>query len=205
MSKKVKIPTPIEILNEFSARGLPEHFCIVPFTTLIFNPDGKVGVCRQKGTQHFIGDITKESVEDIWNNDYITKWRDEFLSGDIQICKEEISRTSCHLSMDNYTLFNEVELSSKQSGPMLKLTANFNGQCNLRCKMCDIWTMQNGLYDTIGFWDNAKENFFPFIKEVEMLSGEPFIQEDTYKLIDIVSEVNPDCLWSFTTNGHWKL
>jgi len=205
MSKKVAIPTPLEILNEFSKKGLPEHFCIVPFTNMIFNPDGRVGICRQKGTDHFVGNITEESIEDIWNNQYLRDWRKEFLSGDINVCKKEIERTSCHLSMDNYTLWDEVDLSEIQSGPMLKLTANFNGKCNLRCKMCHIWTMQNGLYDQINFWDQAKDQVFPHIKEVEMLSGEPFIQEDTYRLIDEVSKVNKDCLWSFTTNGHWKL
>jgi MoaA/NifB/PqqE/SkfB family radical SAM enzyme len=205
MSEKKTIPTPLEILNEFSNRGLPEHFCIVPFTNMIFNPDGKVGVCRQKGTEHFVGDITQNTVEEIWNNDYVRNWRREFLTGDIRVCKKEIERTSCHLSMDNYTLWDSVDLSEVQSGPMLKLTANFNGKCNLRCKMCHIWTMRNGLYDEINFWELAEEQFFPHIKEVEMLSGEPFIQEDTYRLIDELSAVNPDCLWSFTTNGHWKL
>ena len=65
--------------------------------------------------------------------------------------------------------------------------------------------MRNGLYDEINFWEQAQEHFFPNIKEIEMLSGEPFIQEDTYRLIDEISAVNPDCLWSFTTNGHWRL
>ncbi len=197
--------TPLEILNEFSKHGLPEHFCIVPFTNMIFNPDGRVGICRQKGTEHFVGNILEDKVEDIWNNQYVRDWRKEFLTGDIKVCKSEIERTSCHLSIDNYTLWDSVDLSEVQSGPMLKLTANFNGKCNLRCKMCHIWTMRNGLYDEINFWKEADEKFFPHIKEVEMLSGEPFIQEDTYKLIDQVSSVNPDCLWSFTTNGHWRL
>ena len=205
MNKKSSFPTPLEILNEFSKRGLPEHFCIVPFTNMIFNPDGRVGICRQKGTEHYVGNIQENSVEEIWNNQYLRDWRKEFLSGDIKICKKEIERTSCHLSMDNYTLWDNVDLSEIQQGPMLKLTANFNGKCNLRCKMCHIWTMQNGLYDEIDFWKDAEKNFFPHIKEVEMLSGEPFVQEDTYRLIDEVSKVNPDCLWSFTTNGHWKL
>lgn len=38
-----------------------------------------------------------------------------------------------------------------------------------------------------------------------MLSGEPFIQPDTYRLINEVSAVNPNCQWTFTTNLHWRL
>jgi len=47
--------------------------------------------------------------------------------------------------------------------------------------------------------------FFKDILEVDMLSGEPFIQKDTYRLISEISAVNPECSWSFTTNAHWIL
>lgn len=196
---------PLEILELFAKNNLPDRFCVIPFSNMIFNPNGDVGICRQKGTKHVVGNITKDSIDDIWNSEYLQRWRGEFLSGDIKICEKEIKNDSCHLSPDNYTLFSEIDLSQKQEGSFLKLTANFNGQCNLKCTMCDIWMMQNGLYDEIDFWPKAKNNFFPYIKEIELLSGEPFIQRDTYRLIDEVSAVNPDALWSFTTNGHWKM
>lgn len=198
-------PTPLELLELFAKNNLPKKFCIVPFSNLILNPNGDVGVCRQKGTKHVVGNILEDSLEDIWNGEYLKKWRHEFLTGDINICKKEIQNDACHLSPDNYTLFPEIELSEKQEKSFLKLTANFNGLCNLKCTMCDIWMMQNGLYDEIGFWERAETDFFPYIKEVELLSGEPFIQKDTYRLIDAISKVNPDVLWSFTTNAHWKL
>lgn len=197
--------TPLELLELFGKNNLPQNFCVVPFSNLIFNPNGDVGVCRQKGTKHVVGNITKQSIEEIWNSEYLQTWRREFLTGDVKICQKEITNDACHLSPDNYTLFSEVSFCEVQNKPILKLTANFNGQCNLKCTMCDIWMMQNGLYDEIGFWERAETDFFPYIKEVELLSGEPFIQKDTYRLIDKISESNPDVLWSFTTNGHWKL
>ncbi|MCF8058913.1 MAG: SPASM domain-containing protein [Bacteriovoracaceae bacterium] len=200
-----KYPTPLELLELFSENNLPENFCIVPFTNLILNPNGDVGVCRQKGTKHVVGNILGKSLDEIWNSDELKSWRQEFLTGNISTCAKEIKNDSCHLSPDNYTLFPLIELSEIQSQPLLKLTANFNGQCNLKCTMCDIWMMENGLYDRIGFWDRAETDFFPYIKEIELLSGEPFIQKDTYRLIEKISEVNPDVLWSFTTNAHWKL
>lgn len=204
MNKKYPI-LPIEIIAAFQEKDLPENFCIVPFSNLIFNPNGDVGVCRQKGTKHVVGNIQKQSIEQIWNGEYLQRWREEFLSGDVKICKDEIARDACHLGADNYQIWPEITFSKEQPFPFLKLTANFNGQCNLRCRMCDIWMMQNGLYDQIGFWEQAREDFFPYIKEIELLSGEPFIQKDTYRLIDEISAVNPECTWSFTTNGHWKL
>jgi cyclic pyranopterin phosphate synthase len=65
--------------------------------------------------------------------------------------------------------------------------------------------MENGFYDLNNFWDKAEKEFFPYIKEIELLSGEPFIQKDTYKLIEKIVPINPDCQWAFTTNAHWKL
>ncbi len=196
--------TPQEVLNLFKQRDLPENFCVVPFVNLICNPGGKVGVCRQKGTEHIVGDLEKNSLEEIWNNEYLQKWRSEFLSGNVEICRREINEDFCHLGATNYEYFGDVELNIKQEFPMKKFTANLNGECNLECVMCDVWKMPNGYYDKGNFWDKAQKDIFPYIKEVELLSGEPFLQKDTYKLIDKISGINKDCLWSFTTNAHWR-
>lgn len=197
--------TPSEIQKMFVERGLPKNFCIVPFTNLIFNPGGHVSVCRQKGTDHTVGHLDRNTVDQIWNNDYMQRWRQEFLSGHVQICASEQLHHACHLSASNYHFFDETESYDIQQKELLKITANFNGKCNLKCKMCHIWSMENDFYKEENFWQEADVRFFPHIKELEMLSGEPFIQKDTYKLIERVSSVNSNCLWSFTTNGHWKL
>ncbi len=194
---------PKSILEEFESLSLPKNFCVVPFVNLIFNPGGRVSVCRHKGTDHFVGDLTKNSVGEIWNNDYMKKWRKEFLEGNVSICKKEVENNKCNLSTSSYFFFKNASFDLHQEKMPLKITANFNGQCNLRCEMCHVWTMENGFYDKINFWDELKENFFPYIIEMELLSGEPFIQSDTYRLIHEVSAVNPKCVWSFTTNGHW--
>ena len=129
-------------------------------------------------------------MDEIWNNEFIQSWRQEFLSGNVQICKNEQSRDACHLWSSNYHFFDDAKISVTQEKKILKVTANFNGQCNLECKMCHIWKMENGYYDKNEFWKNAEIDFFPYIKEIELLSGEPFIQKDTYKLIDVISSLN---------------
>lgn len=197
--------SPLEILTKFNELNLPKNFCIVPFTNIILNPSGNVSICRQKGTEHIVGSLNDNTIEEIWNSDYLKKWRNEFLTGEISICKSEIANDSCHLSSGNYFYFSSVELDTTQSDLPMKLTANFNGQCNLKCKMCDVWVMENGYYDRINYWKELEEKFFPYIKEIELLSGEPFVQKDTWRLIDSVSSLSPDCLWSFTTNAHYEL
>lgn len=197
--------SPQEIIKLFKENKLPENFCIIPFVNLIFNPGGKISVCRQKGTEHIIGSLENNTIEEVWNNEYIQAWREEFLTGNVKICKRETNEDFCHLGSLNYNYFSEVSLTKQQTLPMKKFTANFNGKCNLECVMCDVWKMPNDYYNKGDFWDKAKTDFFPYIKEMELLSGEPFVQKDTWRLIDEVSPINPDCEWSFTTNGHWKL
>lgn len=197
--------TPQQIHELFKERELPRDFCIIPFINMIFNPNGDIGICRQKGSKHVVGSLEKNSIEEVWNNEYMQKWRDEFLTGNVCICKREIEEDFCNVGAGNYEYFDEVELKKIQKLPMQKFTANFNGKCNLECIMCDVWKEPNGYYDKSNFWEKAKTDFFPYIKEVELLSGEPFVQKDTWRLIDEISSVNPNCLWSFTTNAHWKL
>lgn len=182
-----------------------KNFCLVPFTTIILEPDGQVGICRQKGSNFPIGFIQKNSISEIWNGDKAREWRREFLEGNAKVCAKEIRQRHCNLCHENNKLLDDIELSEIQTRPILKLTANFNGKCNLQCQMCDVWQKPNGLYDQINFWEPAKKDIFPFVKEIDMLSGEPFIQSDTYRLINEISSVNPSCQWTITTNAHWKL
>lgn len=194
------------VREKIKAKGFdPNRFCLVPFTTIILEPDGQVGMCRHKGSDFPIGHIQHNTIEEIWNGEKARQWRGEFLEGRPGFCSKEVKHQHCNLCTENNKLLDDIELSEWQTKPILKLTANFNGKCNLQCQMCDIWQKPNGLYDQINFWEPARRTIFPFLKEVDLLSGEPFIQNDTYRLIDEISSVNPGCKWIFTTNAHWKL
>lgn len=201
--KKQKLE-PEDILKKFKDLGLPENFCPVPFSTLIAEPDGRIGSCRLKGAEFEIGNILEnENIFDIWNSDFIKKWREEFLTGNVKICEREIRHRGCNLCSENNKLLDALDLKVTQE-KILKFTANFNGFCNLECQMCHIWQKPNGLYDKIGFWEVAEKDIFPYILEMDFLSGEPFLQKDTFKLIDAISPINPDCKWLFTTNANYK-
>jgi cyclic pyranopterin phosphate synthase len=194
-----------ELIQKFKDKELTEDFCIVPFTTLQLEADGNVNMCRQKGTEFSIGNIKDKTIEEIWNDKPIREIRKEFLDGKIKTCEKDIKYKKCNLCTENNEIFDEVEISEIQSGPILRLGFNINGKCNLQCQMCHVWQMPNDLYNDENFWNYAREKIFPTLREVELLSGEPFLQKDTYKLIDILSKQNPTCRWIITTNGHWKL
>ena len=199
-----KFANALEVLEEHQRRGLKAGFCLVPFTSLILEPDGKVGSCRHKGCEFPVGNILEHSLDEIWNGQFIQEWRRQHLEGDIKICSTEVKHRLCHLCPDYNLLLDDVDIKIRQTQRPIRLGINFNGKCNLECQMCHIWEKQNGLYDQIGFWEKLPE-YARDLREVELLSGEPFIQKDTYRLADLLGETNPDCLWTITTNCHWKL
>lgn len=192
------------IPETFSNLGLPQNFCLVPFTTLILEPDGNVGVCRHKGCDFPVGNLKEQTLDEIWNGKKIIEWRKEFLSGNVKICHDEVRYRKCHLCPEYNKLLEHTSFTEFQNGPILRLGANFNGKCNLKCIMCNVREKPNGFYDNPKFWSMLEKEILPHLKEIDLLSGEPFIQRDTYKLIEITSRVNPSCQWTLTTNAHWK-
>jgi len=192
-----------DVLKYLREHDLPENFCIIPFINLILGPGGDVSICRQKGSKHVVGHLNKNSISEIWNNEYLQRWRQEFLDGKPKICEHETKYVHCHLAPEHYWNTSLTDLKKEMPYPFKKLTANFNGECNMKCVMCDVWKQENNYYDEDNFWNEARTSILPYIQEIEMLSGEPLIQEDTFRLIDEALEINPKIQWSFTTNGFW--
>jgi radical SAM protein with 4Fe4S-binding SPASM domain len=195
---------PKEMHEFYRSKGLSENFCPVPFTTLIFEANGNVCMCRRKGAEFSIGDIRSQSIEEIWNGETLRSIREEFLTGNVTTCAKEIARDRCNISPGHSNLFEGLELKAHQTRPPIRITPNFNGRCNLECPMCHIWQFPNGLYDEVGIWQKLETDILPHLVEIDTFSGEPFVQKDTYRLIEMAARINPLIEWSFTTNGNWK-
>jgi cyclic pyranopterin phosphate synthase len=176
----------------------------MPFVNLILEPNGEVGFCRQKGTEFTFGNIQENSIWEIWNGERVRAWRREFLEGNIHTCSQEIKHRACNLCPHLNEMRPYASVKEFQPNKILRLTANLNGRCNLQCPMCDVWKLPNGFYNEDNFWKPARKEIFPFLKEVDLLSGEPFIQADTYKLMREISTLNTEVKWSITTNAHWR-
>jgi radical SAM protein with 4Fe4S-binding SPASM domain len=186
------------------SKKLPKNFCPIPFTSMILDPFGNVLSCREQGKGHILGNVKEQHWSEIWNNEKYRAWRREFLEENIVTCKEHQRDRNCHNISWNRNLIEYVELSEVISSPPKRLSPDFNGRCNLQCEMCSIWSDPNGLYDELGFWEDATESLFPYLKQIDPLHGEPMIQKDTFRLMDITAEVSPECEYRITTNGHYK-
>lgn len=176
-------------------------FCSRPFFELMMGHDGEVHPCCLLD-EYAIGNIKQNSMEELWNSEKLQSLREEFLTGNIKTCSKNISLKSCHKFYDFYEA--HIEKKAIQTKPIQKLDLRLNGKCNLKCIMCDVWKGENGNFDKSNFWQEGPASVFPYLKHIDLLGGEPFVQADSFRLIDEVSKVNKDCSWSFTTNGNWN-
>jgi cyclic pyranopterin phosphate synthase len=177
-------------------------FCSLPFTQLALYPRGDASLCCLRSGDTMVPGITPSNLTDFINRPEFQKIREEFLTGNIKTCGKDIAERKCNLFYKH--LDDVVERSKVVKGPLRRLELRLNGKCNLQCIMCEIWKDPNGYYDNEEFWQKMASEVLPHLHEIEILGGEPFIQKDTYTLLDKMGELNPQCPWLFTTNGHWK-
>lgn len=170
---------------------------------MLLEPHGVIHPCCFQ-TDVVLGDISKNTIEEIWNGEAMQKLRQEFMSGQPTSCKMQMQRLRCHKSsLREYS--EEIRIEKIQKEAPRRLDLRLNGKCNLECIMCDVWKQPNGTYTEANFWKYGRETVFPFLKEIIVLGGEPFVQKDTFRLIDEISAVNKSCQWSFVTNGQYEV
>jgi cyclic pyranopterin phosphate synthase len=179
-----------------------EAFCFYPFMQLLLQPNGVVSPCCWNQSV-ILGQIPKDKLGDVWNGETLQALRKEFLDGKPRTCDMQMRHIGCHRASRRYS-YDGLELTQVQAKGPRRLDVRLNGRCNLQCVMCDVWQQPNGLYDESDFWKIGPTQIFPFLLEMDVLGGEPFVQSDTYKLIDMISAVNQKCSWAFVTNGHYK-
>lgn len=177
-----------------------EAFCCAPFSQVCLHPTGEITPCCFN--QEIILGNQNNSFEEVWNGRALQVLRQEFLSNNIFSCRNYINSLGCQKYYQRFS--NLIEKKTIIDSKPLCLDIRLNGQCNLSCIMCNVYTQPNGLYEGSEFWTECLKLVIPKIKELWVLGGEPFIQKDTFKLIDYVLEKNPDCIWRFETNGNFN-
>ena len=174
--------------------------CNAPFSQLMLSPTGKVHPC----CYHFgvtLGSY-KDSIDGIWNGPAIKKLRQEFLDGNPTACRSRIANLSCFRDYEHLNVHGVYEVHQKT--PPNRIDVRLNGQCNLQCVMCDVWQQPNGVHNEGFIWKEGPTKIFPYLEEIDILGGEPFIQKDTFKLISQIRQVNEKCRFSFITNGQFR-
>jgi MoaA/NifB/PqqE/SkfB family radical SAM enzyme len=223
-------------------------FCLHPFTGLATREDGAIQACCRS---HPVGWIQEQTLEEIWNNDTMTRIRKQVLNNE---WPNECH--ACQLSESNgveslrqrhiepripesrVTLYPDVLKSLRDDYTMPfeipTMEIKLNNLCNLKCRMChpmdstswNDWKEVEPFYEKEGnfmvkairdlnlinkpyldkFEDNpgwwaSFEKLLPYFRRVEFAGGEPLMDPQHYKILDMLKPYGANIEIKYATNG----
>lgn len=193
--------------------------CDCPFTKFeVNNPNGDVNFCTIHNM--VLGNVNKNSIEEIWNGPAYKEVRRKFLDGKIfEICQRgcpAINGCKDYESMDWYkglpkesaayknAVLNEeemrsgkVELASKPR--WLRFSTSY--ACNLKCYHCfQRQNRKDGLMLGKGFFEDVKKNL-EYAQIVFFYGGEPLIEKDNLDLMEYLGEKKLSARVLLISNG----
>ncbi len=137
--------------NKFTSEGdrVSDTFCIMPWVHLHTWPNGNVYPCCLADSDHPLGNLKDNTLEEIWNSTDLKKIRVELLDGKKpEVCKrcymqEDMGSSSFRVSSNNqwqHHIDKAVE-TTLEDGTDTNFKLNywdfrFSNVCNLKCRMC---------------------------------------------------------------------
>ena len=190
-----------------------EVFCILPWTHLHAYPDGQAYPCCLADAHYPMGDLHKNTMEEVWNSDEYKQLRYKMMNG--LKCKE---CTKCYereqhgfISMrndSNKTLGHHIDLLDVTSpdGTLDEFKIRyydirFTNLCNMSCRTCgslfssswyqeetDLFGPRN--HPQFMYAGKDKDDMWkqmqehiPFLEQIYFAGGEPLIMEEHYKIL----------------------
>ena len=127
-----------------------ETICAIPWMHLNFEPNGKVvPCCLTSHYNYFAGDLTKQSIEEIWNSDNMKALRRQMINGERpKICstcfnKEDVTGVSGRIyhNRDFPDVIKKVPSITLEDGTCTEMDLKywdfrFSNLCNYKCRSC---------------------------------------------------------------------
>jgi len=124
--------------------------CAIPWMHLNFEPNGKVVPCCLTSTHnYFAGDLTTDSIEEIWNSDNMKSLRLQMINGEQpKICstcfnKERVTGLSgrIHHNKAFTKVLERIPKITDETGHVSEMNLlywdfRFSNLCNLKCRSC---------------------------------------------------------------------
>jgi radical SAM protein with 4Fe4S-binding SPASM domain len=205
------IITEYDARRDFSTKSF-RSVCYAPYTSLYFDSRGNVRVCCHN-SQHKVGNISKNSIDEIWNGEALKEVRGAVRAYDFSVgcayCEWELaSRSLVNLSMRKWD--DLPVLSSDPPWPQ-QMEFSISNTCNLECIMCDgsassaIRANREHLPPLPKVYSDAffaeLRKYLPHLRKAKFLGGEPFLEQECYRIWDMVIEDRLTLPCHVTTNG----
>jgi hypothetical protein len=205
-------------------------FCILPWVHFYANPDGTVLPCCIGDHNKPLGNVRKNTIKEIWNNNQYKAMRLKMLNG--ERCDE---CSACYHSEDNgiksarqhqnieFQDFNKLAYFTNTDGSLdsmdLKyLDIRWSNICNFKCRSCSStysssWATEDnkhGHTKPVFILSGGENNDTLFsqikphlanIREFYFAGGEPLLTDKHYEILDYLIEIgNTDVKLRYNTN-----
>jgi len=198
--------------NGIASLTIPKTACIVPWIHLHTWPNDAVYPCCLTPMEHPVGDLSKESLLDIWNNDAMKKLRLQMINGETPYsCRrcyeqESVGHHSLRMSLNkDFKHHKNLIAKTNADGSVNDMNIvywdfRFSNICNMRCRSCGP-QLSTGWYDEVkkiwgslpddvpqsrknlNMWEEIQP-FFDKVEEIYFAGGEPLIMEEHYKILN---------------------
>lgn len=185
-----------------------ETFCAYPFNTIFLGADGGVKTCCSGGD--ILGDINKQSIQEILQGPVAQGIRqaivEERWHPQCEQCKRLESMGARSERIDDFSTSNaeRYKNATKETFELQKLDLRWSNLCNLACNYCyeyfsSKWSVLKGIKINANKAE-AEDSLFTLISEnintidsietINLLGGEPLLQKQNHKLIDLLPNKN---------------
>lgn len=147
--------------------------CVIPWVHLNIIPRGKVyPCCMTTDFTGYAGDLTTQTIEEVWNSDYMKSIRVQMLNGEEpKMCSRcfESERSSGHSSRLNHnnhfnSKLKEIPIITQTDGTVENVDLKywdfrFSNLCNYKCRTCGPEYSSSWIPEARAFgWTDEKAN-----------------------------------------------
>jgi radical SAM protein with 4Fe4S-binding SPASM domain len=194
--------------NKTRPSGPLKYICYAPFKNMYFNIHGDVAPCWLTFSDP--DSIIDKSISEIWNGEKFQNIRNNIIQSDLsRHC------STCENNIRNKNFLNALsrayDNTYKTSEFPVMMELELDNTCNLECVMCNgrlsssirknrekkpvIESPYNEKFI------NELNGFIPFLEEIRINGGEPFLSNNFYRIIENILKIKPGLKVIIATNG----
>ena len=182
-----------------------KNLCKAPFTCIEISCNGNVTVCCPALNPTVIGNIYRQSFDDIWYSKEAQDLREDMLSRQFKTCNLKLCNPVSNLLQDRMLLENDdIEFSKTPPYPKYVKFCH-DKHCNIKCITCRDDFIVNSKQETLKLNSYIDEVYLPILKNCETVAlngaGEAFASEHCKTLIKKIVEKYPNIKFDIHTNG----
>ena len=177
--------------------------CTFPFTFIEVYPNGDVYPCCADFCYYYcLGNIFRQSIEEIWYGDKATALRKRLLSDDQTICNTSwcISREM----MDFLLPEDDIVWDEKPPLP-IAVKLSHDRECNCRCITCRDSLVRSSRQELDALNRKIETHFLPLLRNARVVclsgGGDPLFSRHSRQLIRRIAERYPSIRFALHTNG----